>query len=404
MFEWRRDISRYQWRTLLAAQLGWLLDAMDVMMYSYALGPIRKEFHLTGAESGALGALPLVTSVAGGVLFGWVSDRYGRTRAMVASICCFSALTALTATAATVGMLALWRALTGIGIGGEWAAGSALVAESWPEEHRGKAIGLMQSAWAIGALLAALVAAVAMPAWGWRGLFALGVLPALATLWIRRGVPEPAGWKRACQGVAGAAAALFRPPLRRTVLLMTALCCCILFGYWGLFTWLPTYLGTPVAAGGAGLSIVRSSGWIVPIQVGAFLGYVTFGFSADRFGRRPAFLFFVLATAALAPIYGLAGRSTALLLALGPLVGYFGHGYFSALGAMGAELFPRELRTTALGFCYNAGRAVAGLAPVTVGALADRHGVGVALAFTGLFFAAGAGVMMRMDAQSEPRP
>src|SRR5438270_3356234 len=144
--EWHRDITRYQWRTLVAAQLGWLLDAMDVMIYSFALTQIRGEFHLSGAAAGALGALPLVTSVAGGVGFGWISDRYGRTRAMVWSILCFSVLTALTATSRTVGMLALWRALTGIGLGGEWAAGSALVAESWPEEHRGKAIGLMQCA------------------------------------------------------------------------------------------------------------------------------------------------------------------------------------------------------------------------------------------------------------------
>ncbi len=269
------------------------------------------------------------------------------------------------------------------------------MAESWPEAHRGKAIGLMQSAWAIGALLAAVLAAVLMPVWGWRALFVAGLLPALATLWMRRGVAEPAGWKRGRHTVSAAAAGRFRAPLRRSVLLMSALCCCLLFGYWGLFTWLPAYLGNSVSSGGAGLSVARSSAWMVPIQIGAFLGYVTFGFCADRFGRRPAFLVFVLATAVLTPIYGLAGRSAALLLALGPLVGYFG--YFSALGTLAADLFPAEIRSTAQGFCYNVGRAVAGLAPVTVGALAARHGVGGALAFTGIFFAAGAVVMTRID-------
>ena len=395
--EWRREISREQWRTLVAAQLGWMLDAMDVMLYSFALTAIRGEFQLSGAAAGALGALPLITSAAGGMLFGWLSDRYGRARALMWSILAFSLLTAFTATSRTVGELVFWRALAGVGLGGEWAAGSVLVAETWPERHRGKAIGLMQSAWAIGYLLAAVMAAAVLPAWGWRPLFVLGVLPALVTLWMRRGVREPAKWRQPDHTIGAAAAGLFRAPLRRNVLLMAALCSCLLFGYWGLFTWLPTYLASPVEKGGAGLGIVRSSAWIVPLQVGAFFGYVSFGFLSDRFGRRRTFLTFVLTTALLVPLYGLLGRSAALLLALGPLVGYFGHGYFSALGAMAADLFPPILRTTAQGFCYNIGRALAGLAPVTVGALADRHGIGVALAFTAVFFVAGAGVMTRIE-------
>jgi MFS family permease len=394
---WASEISREQWRTLAATQLGWMLDAMDVMLYSFALTAVRAEFRLTGAEAGALAALPLVTSVIGGTLFGWLSDRYGRARALVWSILSFSVLTAMTATSRSVPELAFWRALVGIGLGGEWAAGSVLVAETWPEEHRGKAIGLMQSAWAIGYLLADLLAAAVLPAWGWRPLFALGVLPALVTLWIRRGVREPAKWRQPAHSLQGAIAGLFRPPLRRNVLMMATLCSVLLFGYWGLFTWLPAYLSNPVSKGGAGLGIVRSSAWIVPLQLGAFLGYLSFGFLADRFGRRPAFLVFVLASAALVPIYGLLGRNAAILLALGPLLGYFGHGYFSALGSMAADLFPPELRTTAQGFCYNIGRALAGLAPVTVGALADRLGIGAALAFTGVFFALGAVVMVRVE-------
>jgi MFS family permease len=311
------------------------------------------------------------------------------------SVLTFSLLTAFTATAHSVIELVFWRALVGIGLGGEWAAGSVLVAETWPAKHRGKAIGLMQSAWAIGYLLAAVMAAVVLPSWGWRPLFVLGVLPALAALWMRRGVREPARWTQPAHTIGGALAGLFRPPLRNNVLLMAALCSCLLFGYWGLFTWLPAYLSSPVEKGGAGLGIVGSSAWIVPLQVGAFFGYISFGFFADRFGRRPAFLTFVLITAVLVPAYGLAGRNATLLLALGPLVGYFGHGYFSALGAMAADLFPPDLRTTAQGFCYNIGRAIAGLAPYTVGALADRHGIGTALAFTSVFFVMGAGVVAR---------
>jgi MFS family permease len=394
---WHREISREQWRTLVAAQLGWMLDAMDVMLYSFALTYIKAEFQLSGAAAGALGALPLITSAAGGMLFGWLSDRYGRARALTWSILAFSLLTAFTATARSVAELVLWRSLVGIGLGGEWAAGSVLVAETWPEQHRGKAIGLMQSAWAIGYLVAALLSAAVLPAWGWRPLFVLGVLPALATLWMRRTIREPVKWRQPSHTIGAAAAGLFRAPMRRNVLLMAAMCSCLLFGYWGLFTWLPAYLASPIEKGGAGLGVVRSAAWIAPLQAGAFLGYISFGFFADRFGRRRVFLVFVLTTTLLVPLYALLGRSAFLLLALGPLVGYFGHGYYSALGAMAADLFKPELRATAQGFCYNVGRALSGLAPVTVGALADRYGIGAALAFTAIFFLAGAAVMTRIE-------
>src|ERR1039457_1818144 len=161
--QWHREITRQQWRTLVAAQLGWMLDAMDVMLYSFALTTIRAEFHLSSAAAGALGAAPLVTSALGGILFGWLSDRFGRARALMWSILAFSAFTGFTATSRSVGELVFWRAIVGIGLGGEWAAGSVLVAETWPAEHRGKAIGLMQSAWAVGYLLAALLAAGMLP-------------------------------------------------------------------------------------------------------------------------------------------------------------------------------------------------------------------------------------------------
>jgi MFS family permease len=391
---WHRQITRQQWRTLVAAQLGWMLDAMDVTLYSFALAEVMREFQLTGAVAGALGAAPLVTSAFGGLLFGWLSDRYGRARALRWSILAFSAVTGLTATAHSLAELVLWRALAGIGLGGEWAAGSVLVAETWPAEHRGKAIGLMQSAWAVGYMLAAILSAVVLRPWGWRALFVFGLLPAIATIWMRRGIEEPPRWKMPSHSMGGALRTIFRPPLAGIVILFAVLCSCLLFGYWGLFTWLPTYLKTPVSRGGAGLSILQSSAWIIPLQIGAFLGYVSFGFLADRFGRRPVFLTFVLATAALIPVYGLLSRQTAILLVMGPLIGYFGHGYFSVLGAMMAELFPESVRTTAQGFCYNIGRGLAGFAPVTVGALADRWGIGAALGVTSVFFVAGAGVML----------
>src|SRR5215468_2968827 len=160
---WHHEISREQWKILIAAQLGWMLDAMDVLLYSFALTAVRAEFQLTSAAAGALAAAPLVTSALGGMLFGWLSDRYGRARSLSWSILAFSAFTGLTATARSIPELVLWRSIVGIGLGGEWAAGSVLVAETWPAEHRGKAIGLMQSGWAIGYLAAAVMAGIVLP-------------------------------------------------------------------------------------------------------------------------------------------------------------------------------------------------------------------------------------------------
>jgi len=391
---WVASVSPQQWRTLAAAMLGWMLDAMDVMMYAFALTAIRSEFSLSGATAGALASVTLLTSAIGGIAFGIVADRIGRARALVYSILIYSVFTALTATSHSLAELVLWRSLVGIGLGGEWAAGSVLVAETWPAEHRGKAIGLMQSGWAIGYILAALLAGAILPHHGWRVLFAVGVLPALLAAWIRRSVPEPAIWKPAAKGGRAQMAELLRAPNLRNAAAATTLATLLLFAYWGLFTWIPAYLASPVAAGGAGMSVVRSSAWIVPMQLGAFLGYVLFGVLADRFGRRPVFLAFIAGAAVLVPIYGRMALQPAVLMALGPLIGFFGHGYFSLFGALLAELFPSSIRGTAQGFCYNVGRAASAFAPLVIGALADRAGIGSALALTSAFFLAAGGVIL----------
>jgi MFS family permease len=391
---WVRSVTPQQWKTLAAAMLGWLLDAMDVMMYAFALTAIRAEFALSAAAAGGLASVTLLTSAIGGVGFGMLADRIGRARALVYSILIYSVFTALTATARSLPELILWRSLVGIGLGGEWAAGSVLVAETWPAEHRGKAIGLMQSGWAIGYIMAALLASAIMPSLGWRALFAVGVLPALLAVWIRRKVAEPEIWRRARGEQRRPLNEILRAPYLRNAVAATVLTTCVLFAYWGLFTWVPAYLASPVESGGAGMSIVRSSGWIIPMQVGAFLGYVLFGVLADRFGRRPVFIAFVLGAAVLVPVYGRMALRPGVLMALGPLIGFFGHGYFSLFGAMLAELFPSSIRGTAQGFCYNFGRAVSAFAPFVIGALADRHGIGSALGLTSAFFLAAGGLIM----------
>ena len=385
---WYRAVTPPQWNALFAAAFGWLLDAMDVMLYAFALTAIRTEFSLSAAAAGALASVTLLTSAVGGIVFGVLADRLGRARSLAWSILIYSVFTGLTATARSLPELVLWRSLVGIGLGGEWAAGSVLVAETWPDEHRGKAVGLMQSGWAIGYILAALLASAILPRFGWRPLFAIGVVPALFAWWVMQRVPEPEIWRRTKRGERLPLASMLRPPLLRNVCAATSLTSCVLFAYWGLFTWIPAYLASPVSAGGAGMGVVRSSGWIIPMQAGAFLGYVLFGVLADRFGRRPIFAAFVLGAAVLVPIYGRVAVFPGVLMALGPLVGFLGHGYFSVFGAVLAELFPSGIRATAQGFCYNFGRGVSALAPFVIGALADRHGIGSALALTSAFFVA----------------
>jgi len=359
------------------------------MLYAFALTAIRDEFHLSSAAAGAMASATLLASAFGGVLFGVLADRMGRARALVWAILIYSGFTGMTATASGVVSLLVWRTLVGTGMGGVWSAGSVLVAEAWPAEHRGKAIGLMQSGWAIGYILAALVTAALMPRWGWRPLFVVGVAPALLAVWALSNVRDTPRAKAR----AGERAILWQPATLRRMALATSVTSCVLFAYWGLFTWIPSYLSSPVARGGAGMSVVQSAGWIVPMQIGSFFGYTLFGFLADRFGRRPVFLTFVLAAAVVTPLYGQWGRHQSALMLLGPLIGFFGHGYFSVFGAMLAELFPASIRATAQGLCYNVGRAAGALAPFTIGALADRFGIGSALAFTSMFFAAGGALM-----------
>lgn len=392
---WWQEVDARSWRALVAAGTGWMLDAMDVTLYSIALVAIGEEFHLNKSESGAVASATLVASALGGIASGVLADRFGRVRMLMISVLTYSVFTALTATSQNLAQLVLWRVLVGIGMGGEWSAGAVLVAETWPAKHRGKAIGLMQSGWAIGYILAAVIGALILPHWGWRAMFLVGFAPALLTIWIRRNVPESPTWKgRSTEGPrAIGLLQLFRPPLRNRVLIATATTAALLFSYWGLFTWIPTYLSSR-DSGGAGMGIVKSAAWIIPMQIGAFFGYTSFGFLADRFGRKPTFIAFVLGAAMIVPIYGASARSEMTLMVLGPIVGFLGHGYFSLFGAMLAELFPSEIRGTAQGFCYNAGRAASALAPWTIGLLADQHGLGYALGTTSVLYLVGAALVL----------
>lgn len=381
-------VDRKAWRALFAAQLGWMLDATDFLLFNFALLSIAKEFALTKQEVTLPVMSALIASAIGGIAFGRIADRIGRVRAMTISILVYSLATAGMASAQNLWQLVAWRVLVGLGMGGEWSCGSVLVAETWPPQHRAKAMGIMQSGWAIGALIAAGLSALVLETYGWRVLFLIGAAPALLAFIVRRTVEEPRVWRERTETAPWSE--MFSAPYRRRVLLATLVASSVLIAYWGVTTWLPAFLATPVAEGGAGLTMTKGAQWLIVLQVGAFFGYVTFGWIADRIGRRPAFTLFMIAATAVVPIFAFGARSVVTLLVIGPLVGYFAHGYFSMFGAMLAELFPTRIRASAQGFCYNTGRLASALAPLAIGAAATKHGLGFAIACDAVFFALGA--------------
>jgi MFS family permease len=390
---WYRTITREQWRTLLAAMVGWMLDSMDFVLYLMAIKAIREEFlDFQKPEAGLVTTITLLASSLGGLFFGVVADRVGRTRALMATVLIFSLCSLGAATSQNWVQLAIWRTVLGFGMGGEWASGAVLVSETWPAEHRGKAIGIMQSGWALGYILAAVLAMLVLPTLGWRWLFALGILPALFIFWVRREVHEPAAWSARQQQAAAVNpfAVIFGPALLYRTVMATLLTSVVMFAYYGIFTWLPQFLGAPRSEGGAELPTSSVSEWIIPTQLGAFAGYLSFGFISDRLGRRLSFILYMVLAAVIVSVYGQMADQPFVLLALGPALGFFGHGYFSLFGAMLSELFPTRVRATAQGLTYNVGRGLGSLAPYVIGSLATRQGIGRSLGLTSAFFLAGA--------------
>ena len=393
LFSWWHSAGPPARRALVAASLGWMLDAFDVMLYSMVLAALIADLGITKQEAGLLGSLTLLASAAGGIIFGVVADRAGRTRALMASVLLYSVFTGMCGLAQNLVQLAVFRVLLGLGMGGEWASGAALVSETWSAEHRGKAFGFMQSSWAIGYAAAAAVTALVMPRFGWRAVFFVGVLPALFTLWIQRKVEEPEIWRSTVNRAADATTAVamrigdvFRGALGRTTVAVTLMNACTMFGWWGLNLWIPGYLSLPVAQGGIGLNAYQMSALVIAMQVGMWFGYVTFGFFADAFGRKRAYVTYVLLAAVLLPLYGFV-RNPLVLLALGPFVAFFGTGYFSGFGPLTAEIYPTAIRATAQGFTYNIGRVASAVAPFAVGSLAQSNGFAVAFSITGVAFA-----------------
>jgi len=365
-----------------------MLDAFDVMLYALVLGSIRKDLGIDAATAGFLQSLTLVASAAGGLLFGVLADRWGRTRALMLSVLLYSVFTALCGFAATALQLAVFRVLLGLGMGGEWASGAALVSETWSDEDRGKALGFMQSSWAIGYALAALVNWLVqdVAGLGWRAVFFVAVLPALFTVWVQRRVKEPLLWQQAQARLEGVSLRrTFGGSMIRLTLAVTLMNACTMFAWWGLNTWVPSFLSAPVSHGGLALGNAAMSGFVAAMQVGMWFGYVTFVYISDRIGRRRAYVGYLLLATLAVLAYSHGGRPW-LMFALGPFVAFFGTGYFSGFGAVTAELYPTSIRATAQGFTYNVGRLASACAPWLVGGLAEQRGFPTALSLTAAAF------------------
>ncbi len=389
--QWLTGATTAQKRALLTTSLGWMLESMDMMLFSLVLVDLQRDLQMSAATAGMLMSLTLVSAAIGGVFFGWLADKIGRTHALIFSMLLYSIFTACCGLAHSVLQLAIFRFLLGLGSGGEWAAGGALVAEMWPAEDRGKAIGIAQASWAAGYALGATITAVIMPHFGWRAVFFVGVLPALVTIWIRRSVKEPEIWQQ--KAATMPLRSMFQGKLGRATLITASMNAASLFAWWGLFTWIPRFLSLPVSRGGRGLSIVQTSEWTIIMQAGTALGYLSFGYLADVFGRKRVYIGFLLVAAALVPLYAHT-RNPHLLLLFGPVVGFFGTGFFSGFTIIASEVFPTAVRGTAMGVVYNVGRFLGAGAPYLIGYITDISGIELALSSISIAFLAAAFIAM----------
>ncbi|MGC1873002.1 MAG: MFS transporter [Acidobacteriaceae bacterium] len=389
--QWLTGATTAQKRALLTTSLGWMLDSMDMMLFSLVLVDLERDLHMSAATAGLLMTVTLISAAIGGIFFGWLADKIGRTHALIFSMLIYSIFTAACGLAHSVVQLGIFRFLLGLGIGGEWAAGGALVAETWPDEHRGKAIGIAQSSWAVGYALGATITALVMPHFGWRAVFFVGVLPALVTIWIRRSVKEPEIWQQ--KAATMPLRSMFQGKLGRATLITASMNAASLFAWWGLFTWIPRFLSLPVSQGGRGLSIVQTSEWTIIMQAGTALGYLSFGYLADIFGRKRVYIGFLLVAAALVPLYAHT-RDPHLLLLFGPIVGFFGTGFFSGFTIIASEVFPTAVRGTAMGVVYNVGRFLGAGAPYLIGFITDISGIELALSSISIAFLVAAFIAM----------
>jgi MFS family permease len=376
-------MSRRERRTFWACFSGWALDAMDVQMYAVVMPTLISVWALSRSDAGLLATSALVTSSAGGWLAGMLADRIGRVKVLQLTILWFSVFTFLSGFTNSFGQLLVIRSLQGLGFGGEWAAGAVLMAEVIDPRIRGRAVGSVQSGWAVGygaaALLFTAVFSLAPAAQAWRYLFFLGILPAVAVWFIRRHVEEPEMFtasreRRPAGGRSSQLLDIFRPPLRRSTIVASSIAAGTLGANYTILTWLPTYLSTVRNLG------VLSTGLYLAVNIsGSFCGYVVSAHLSDWLGRRRTFVLCATCAAVTLSIYTLVPLGDLSTLLLGFPLGFFQSGIVAGTGATFAELFPTYIRASGQGFSYNSGRAIGSMLPFLVGSLSATLPLGYAI-------------------------
>jgi MFS family permease len=379
-----RDMNVPERRTFWACATGWALDGMDFMIYPLVIGTIIVLWKVDPGTAGLAGTVTLLASALGGWLGGYLADRVGRVRTLQITILWFSFFSLVCAFVQNFDQLLIARALLGIGFGGEWAAGAVLMGEAIRPQYRGRAVGSVQSGWAIGWGLAVLSQAALFsllpPDIAWRYMFAIGALPALLVLYLRRYVEEPAiaaetRAKQAASGDRPKLSEIFAGPMLKTTILASLAATGCQGGYYAITFWVPRFLTTERK-----LSIVSSTGYLSALIIGSFIGYLVGAWLADRIGRRNLFLIFSIGAIAVIIAYTQLPLTNEILWILGFPLGFFASGYFSGMGAFLTELYPTRLRGSGQGFCYNFGRGIGALFPFLVGALSNTTSLGNAIA------------------------
>ena len=380
---WIYDLTPTERSTLIATFGGWGLDGMDVMIYSFVIPTLIAIWHMSKAQAGMLGTVALLVSAVGGWLAGLLSDRYGRARILQMTILWFAVFTCLSGFTHSFWQLLIVRGLQGLGFGGEWAVGSVLMGEAIRAEYRGKAVGTVQSGWAIGWGITAICYTVlfsVLPATvAWRILFWIGILPALLVFYIRRRVPEPEVFRRTLDresslGEGSHFLEIFSPSLLPTTLLTALLAIGVQGGYYAITTWLPTYLKTSRK-----LSVLNTGGYLFVVIVGSFVGYLVSAWLTDRLGRKRTLVLYAVCSLLAIAGYTYLPISNSVMLVLGFPLGFFASGAFSPIGAFFTELFPSRVRGSGQGFSYNVGRGIGALFPTLVGILSARMDLGHAI-------------------------
>jgi MFS family permease len=406
---------------------------MDSTLYAVALQPALHD--LLGSEGSTQGiewyggiifSIFLIGWAVGGVFFGVLADYIGRTKTLILTILIYSIFTGMAALSHTWWELMVYRFLTALGIGGEWAAGAALVAETWPEAKRAKAAGILQSAWAAGFFLAAL-ANLLLGIYGWRILFLVGILPALVTLLVRFMVREPERWlkvsedrKHALRKVAHTPRSkrerelldfslkrLFRRDLRSRTVVGSLLAFVAVFGLWGATNWTPTLVRELLSPQNLDPDTVNRyvSYSVMSLNIGALAGYLAFGPIADRIGRRAAFFLMCLGSLVMLPVTFYSPRDYTVVLGLLPIMGFFNNGIFSGFPIYLPELYPTSIRATGVGFCFNVGRILASTGPLVKGYLGTLFEPGKAASLIGIVYLLGiAALPFAPETKGKPLP